>query len=462
MEYPITFIDREEELQALDWEYRRPAASFVVLYGRRRIGKTALIREFLKDKEAVYFLATEESEDQNRDMLKNLIAGFTGNPLLEGASVKDWTLIFKALADFERPAKKILVIDEFQYLGKINPAFPSIMQKIWDTLLLNRDIMVILCGSLISMMESQTLAYTSPLYGRRTAQIKLRQIPFWYYGQFFQGKSREELVKLYALTGGVPRYIELFRSPGDIFGAIRKNILSRTSFLYDEPNFLLLRELGQVGTYFSIIKTIAAGNHKMGDIAANLGVKQTGLTKYLTTLINLDILEREVPVTETQPEKSKRGLYRIKDNFILFWFKFVYPALSYLESGNEAPVMDRIRANFIDGHVSYVYEAICREEFFYRNAPPFRYNKLGRWWNKNHEIDMVALNTEGQDILFGECKFRKSKTGINVFFELLEKARKVDWKQGERREQYALFSISGFTEELIALAKTREDLLLYQ
>ena len=171
--------------------------------------------------------------------------------------------------------------------------------------------MVILCGSLISMMESQTLNYASPLYGRRTGQIRLKQIPFSFYSEFFPGKSRRELVEFYAVTGGVPKYIELFRDADDIYAAIEQNVLQRSSFLYDEPNFLLRNEVAEVGSYFSIIKAIAAGNRKLGSIASVLEQKQSNLSKYLKTLIDLDILEREVPVTEEAPEKSKRGLYKI-------------------------------------------------------------------------------------------------------------------------------------------------------
>ena len=234
--------------------------------------------------------------------------------------------------DFE--AKPVIVIDEFQYIGKSNPAFPSVFQRIWEEQLKDKPVMVILCGSLISMMESQTLSYNSPLYGRRTAQMKLKQIPFRYYRQFFPDKSENELVEMYAVTGGVPKYIESFADVGDIYEGISENILNPSGYLYDEPQFLLQQEVSEVGSYFSIIKAIAAGNSKLSAIATLLEVKSTSLTKYLKTLIDLDILEREVPVTEDNPEKSKKGLYKIKDNYLRFWFAFVYPNLSFIESGN--------------------------------------------------------------------------------------------------------------------------------
>jgi AAA+ ATPase superfamily predicted ATPase len=367
------------------------------------------------------------------------------------------------LINYETDDKKVIIIDEFQYLGKSNPAFPSIFQKIWDTLLKELNIMVILCGSLISMMESQTLSYSSPLYGRRTGQIKLNQIPFKYYHEFFSNKSHKELIEYYAVTGGVPKYIELFYDSKDIYTAIEKNILNKTSFLYDEPNFLLQREVSEVGSYFSIIKTIAMGNQKLSKIATNLELKQTGLTKYLKTLINLDILEREVPITEDNPEKSKRGLYKIKDNFILFWFKFIYPNISYIESGNEELAMKKIRQNLVDNHISYVYEDICREEMWELNAKGkwnFHFDKVGRWWNGNTEIDLVAIDSTGIDIIFGECKYWKNKVGIDVFEELEKKAKSVEWNATRRKCHFVIFSISGFTDDLIKLSEEREELLL--
>ncbi|MDD2433146.1 MAG: DUF234 domain-containing protein [Clostridia bacterium] len=458
------FINREQEKTFLQNEYNRAGSSLIILYGRRRVGKTALACEFMKDKKSLYFLATEENEIQNRNAFKDMVADFSNNELLKNARVNNWEIIFKSLLEDNTNTKKVIIIDEFQNLGKANPAFPSIFQKIWDTILKNSNIMVILCGSLISMMESQTLSYSSPLYGRRTGQIKLKPLPFKHYQEFLPGKSRQELIEYYAITGGVPKYIELFYDSPDIYTAIEKNVLSKSSFLYDEPNFLLQREVGEVGSYFSLIKTIAAGNRKLAKIATNLELKQTSLTQYLQTLINLDILEREVPITADNPEKSKRGLYKIKDNFMRFWFQFIFPNLSYIESGNEKLAMKKIRQNLVDNHISYVYEDICREEMWQYNAEvkwDFHFDKIGRWWNKNTEIDIVAFDSTGNDIIFGECKYWQNRVGIDVLTNLAKKAKAVEWKAGNRKNHFAIFSLNGFTDDLLQLAKTRKDILLF-
>jgi AAA+ ATPase superfamily predicted ATPase len=459
----IRFVDREKELEFLNSEYRKADASLVVIYGRRRIGKTALIKEFIQGKPAVYYLASEEVERENLISLQELIAGFTANQLLKKGSNFSWEDLLLTFKDQPTKGKKVIAIDEFQYLCKINPAFPSIFQKIWDNHLKNENIMVILCGSLISMMESQVLDYSSPLYGRRTGQIKLKPISFLDYRQFYPTKTDDELVQYYAVTGGVPKYIEAFNETNDIYEAIRQQILNKQSFLYEEPVFLLEKEVNEIGSYFSVIKTIAQGNHKLGKIAASLEVAPSKLTKYIAILINIDLLERQVPVTESNPEKSKKGLYFIKDNFIEFWFKFIFPYRSFLEIDNQDYVINRIRGNFIDNHVSFVFEKICLERLAEMNTKHifnFPILRFGKWWNNNTEIDLVGLNEESRQIIFGECKYSKTPVDTDILNNLVHKAKQVQWFNNERKESYIIFSRFGFTKDLIELAKQRKDLWL--
>lgn len=457
------FVDREQEMETLLNEYERSGSSLVVLYGRRRVGKTTLISEFIKDKNALFFLASEESETQNCAAFKEKAADFIDNDLLRNADVKSWDTIFKTIMDAHHDSKPVIVLDEFQYLGKSNSAFPSIFQRIWEEILKNQEVMVILCGSLISMMESQTLAYDSPLYGRSTAQIRLRQIPFAYYHEFFPDKSRKNLIEMYAVTGGVPKYIELFSESRDIYTAIQKCVLNRSGYLYDEPHFLLQQEVSEVGSYFSIIKAIAAGNSKLSAIASVLEIKATSLTKYLKTLIDLDILEREVPITEEKPEKSKRGLYKIKDNYLRFWFAFVYPNRSFIESGHSRIVMNTIHKGLVTNHIGFVYEDVCRERMWDLNAEdawPFHFTKLGRYWDNKCEIDITALDLEGRNLILGECKYWQDAVGLSVLRDLEAKAENVLWEKSKRKVWYVLFGASGFTDELKEYAASRDDLLL--
>lgn len=456
------FIDREKELQFLNKEYNKNEASFVVIYGRRRVGKTSLIKEFIKGKRAIYFLATEEIEEENVNSFKDKVADFYNNELIRRINNLKWDELFDIIVNnYSWDEKLIIVIDEFQYLGKINTAFPSIFQKIWDEKLKDKNVMVIICGSLINMMESQALNYSSPLYGRRTGQIKLKQIPFAYYKNFFQ--TDVNFIEFYSVTGGVPKYIEMFKNEKEVFEGIKNTILNKDSFLYEEPFFLLEREVQDIGTYFSIIKTIALGNHKLGNIATALGVPQNKLTKYLTTLINLDLIKRDIPITEENPEKSKKGLYFINDNFIEFWFKFVYPYRSYIELDEIDFVMDKIKRSFIVNHVSFVYEEICRENILnmvINGEIEIEIQKIGRWWDSKEEIDIVGLNFENNDILFGECKYLNIPVDVDVFYKLKEKSQMVEWKKGKRNEYFIIFSKSGFTDSLVNVAKENKNLIL--
>lgn len=460
----MQFVDRLNEISTLEKEYQRDEASMVVIYGRRRVGKTELIRRFIQGKPAFYFLATEEAEAMNREAFQHQVALFLGNDLLHDAVLERWEPIFQQLVNAVGNERMVLVIDEFQYLGKNNPAFLSVFQRIWDMILSKSNIMLILCGSLVSMMMSQTLNYDSPLYGRRTAQIRLRPIGFTYYHEFFDWTMSEaELVKRFSLTGGVPKYIEMFQKSRDLSETVCNSLLNPSSYLFDEPNFLLQKEVTDIGSYFSILRVIADGNSKPSKIAALMQQKQTNLPRYFKVLMDLDLLEREVPVTESTPEKSKKGMYRIKDNFIRFWFKYIYPNRSYIEMGHSDVVLNMLAKNFIDGHVSFVYEQICQEKLWELSAKgklPCLVSRVGKWWDGSHEIDVVGISEVDDVLILGECKFWTGCVGLNVLSQLEQKAAFIDWHIESRRTVYMIFSINGYTKELMEVAASREDVIL--
>lgn len=449
----VNFIDREQELKFLTSEYNRKGSSIVILYGRRRNGKTTLINKFIKGKKALYFLATEESENNNLEMFKNRI--FETYDIDIRPEIKTFDDAFKFLVTIDK--KPLIIIDEFQYLTMSNTSFASIFQRIWDLYLEKTNSKVILCGSYIRMMEEQTLNYSSPLYGRRTGQIKLKQIKFQDYNKFYKNFDFRKLIEYYAVTGGVPKYIELFNKEKDVFKAISKNILDKNSFLYEEPEFLLKNEVKEVGTYFSIIKVIAGGSSKLSEISDKLNVKQTGLTNYLKSLIEIEIIRREVPITETNPEKSKKSIYRINDNFIRFWFRFIYPNRDQIEIGNTDYVLDLIKRNFIDNHVSYVYEDVCREMML--SDKTIHVDKVGKWWDKDDEIDVVAIDNKSKTLYLGECKYTKMKMDISVLNKLKQKAEKIRDYQ-DYKKKYCLFSINGFDESLKKAERENSDLIL--
>ena len=455
------FINRTQELNFLEKEYESDRASFVVIYGRRRIGKTTLIKEFILDKPAVYFLATQEAISQNLEVFTRLIADFTDNSLLENSKGHSWDTVIKEFTSYKKETKKILVIDEFQYFEMSQKGFASVFQRIWDEILQNQNVMIILCGSYISMMKSQTLYYSSPLYGRRTGQIKLGQIDFYHYHQFFPQKHKN-LIDYYSVTGGVPRYIDAFKDEKDLMQGIKDKILNPQAFLYEEPVFLLEKELKEIGSYFSILKTIAEGNHKLSRIASRLEVKQSSLTPYLATLIEMDLVERRVPVTEEHPQRSKKGLYSIKDNFLLFWFRYCYPFQSYLQINQTDYVMQQIKKDFQSYHVSHIYEKICQQMLLRKElTKQLGLQKIGKWWSKNEEIDIVGLNPDKKIILLAECKNTTQPQGIELYHSLLEKSKKVQWHITDRSNYYAFFSRKGFNNNFKALAKEKENIFLF-
>ena len=331
-------------------------------------------------------------------------------------------------------------------------------------MLKDADVMLILCGSLVTLMQRQTLDYSSPLYGRRTAQIKLKQIQYPYYKDFYKGKSEEELIPFYAVTGGVPKYIESFRDCESVEDGIENLVLNPQSYLYEEPYFLLQNEVSEIGSYFSLIRAIAMGNTRLSKISAFLGMKQTNIPKYLKTLMDMDLVEREVPVTENNPEKSKNGLYRITDNFISFWFKFVYPYRSFLERGEKAYVMNQIKKMFVQNYVSFIYEDLCREkmwEFASDDLWDSRFDCLGRYWGPVcGEVDVLGLDTIGGNMLIGECKYIGAEKGLSVLHALQEKATALEAKTKCKCRGFVIFSTAGFTKGLQAEAARNESIIL--
>jgi AAA+ ATPase superfamily predicted ATPase len=271
------FINRERELDLLNQQYATPDASLIIIYGRRRVGKTTLISEFIKDKHALYFLAEEEDSKTCMKRFAKAVAEYTGQSYINKMIHDDWHEIFRFIKDYKSDEKKIIVIDELPFMANANSAFPSNLQWMWDEWFQHENIMLILCGSLIHMMEKYTLNYSSPLYGRRTGQVKLKQIDFLHYNKFYENMPYRDLVERYAVTGGVPRYIELFDKDKNLFDEIDRLMLSNNGLLYEEPEFLLRQEVEEIGSYFSIIKSIAAGNHKPGKICAHIGIKQTSM-----------------------------------------------------------------------------------------------------------------------------------------------------------------------------------------
>lgn len=464
----MRFIGRKNELHTLNTEYNRNS-SFVVIYGRRRVGKTTLIKEFLKNKTAFYYLATEELESQSMKRLANVIARTTKNTLLQKIEFTDWLDLFQLIADYKPEEKKVLVIDEFPYLVRTNSAFPSILQNAWDEFLKDSNVMLILSGSLIGMMQKHALSYDSPLYGRRTAQMRLTPLPFTSIYET-QNLPFEQAVEQFALTGGVPKYLEFFEDGRPLEEQLKDAVFSKNGFLYEEPNFLLKSESLTAVNYFSIIKTIADGNHKLGKIASALGQESSSLTPYLSTLSDLGFIEKRTPITEKNPEKSRKGLYFIADNFLRFWFCYVYPYKGELELDNMQIVLDEIHKDFKEKFVAFAYEDICKDIFAKlcsNNAISFVPSRIGSYWLNDYdgdtEIDVMSVDHQNKQVFVGECKYHTKPVDAPVYFTLKEKvdnASEIRKSFPKYNVIYGLFSKSGFTKRMLDIAKENPNILL--
>jgi len=442
------FVNRKKELTFLNKKYQSPNSEFIILYGRRRIGKTALIKKFIKNKKAIYHLVSRETEhDQITEFHQTL-----NNTFPELADLKDdWEIL---LTNLKKYPNLIIIIDEFQYLINTKKEILSRFQKIWDESLKHSSLMLILTGSSIGMMETEVLSYKSPLYGRRTGQWNVQPFPFQESRKFFKSYSLIDQIRSYAILGGVPFFLEQFNPDLSVKENITENIANNGCVLREETRNLLREELREPKNYFSILKTVAHGKTTFNEIVQHTGIQKNSVNKYLLSLQHLHLLEKKLPVTAH--EKSKQGRYFITDFYFDFWFRFIFPNETFLEQNYEQTVHDLIWPK-IDEYVSFPFEQICREILLVDQ--PF-YAKIGSWWYQHHEIDIVALNEQKNIMLFGECKWQNKKMDKSVYERLFEKKELVRWKNNNRKEKIVLFSKSGFTEGLKKIAES-ENIILY-
>ncbi len=446
----MNFIDREKELKFLEEKWREPVAQLLVLWGKRRVGKTELIKQFITNKPHIYFLSESTSEKEQLRKFSLAIGAFYNEPLLQTRGFTEWEEAFRYLSS--RRQKIIVVIDEFPYLIQSNPAITTVLQKSWDEYLSRSKVFLVLLGSSISMMETEVLGYRAPLYGRRTGQWQVNPMTFNNVSYFRNEKSFEDKVMHYSVAGGIPAYWLQFSKDSDFYSNIKEKVLKKGQFLYDEVEFILREELREPRFYFALLHAIAQGKRKLSEIVNSTGLSQTLANKYLGVLADLRIVEREVPVTEEKPFKSKKGLYRISEEFFNFWFKFVFPYRGELELGRINDVLLRTK-NGMQQHLSTVYEKIAMETIWQYMDRFFPFTAVGKWWDKNEEIDIVAINSQENSILFCEVKWSNKLVGLDVYENLRKKAQKVIWGRKGRKELFCLFSKSGFTEAMVKLAR---------
>lgn len=461
------FIGRETELQFLNDKYEENKGQLIVLYGRRRVGKTETLREFCKDKPHIFFSCTQTTD--RVQLLK-----FSKQLLKEDIPAKryitefaDWEKAFKAILDLPYgEKKKLVIIDEFPYMCRGNKSIPSILQNLWDAELKNSNVMLILCGSAMSFIEKELLAEKNPLYGRATGIYKMKKMGFYDAVKFFPDYSPKDKVIAYSVLGGIPHYLNQWNPKLSVAENIKRNILTKGCILYSEVDFLLHQELRETPVYNSIIEAVALGNTKLNGISQKSLVEDTSKTSvYLKNLIELGIVEREFSVDAGIKEQANinRGMYRLTDNFFRFWYAFGYTNFSQLEDGDVEGVYDYAVEPLLHEFASLGFEDVCKEfvrEMQKKNELPFRYNKMGRWVGKTTvrddnaadglrvaetEIDLLGIGRGAKEYLVGECKFKKSPFSYSEYLDTLAKLTPLKQKA---KFYYALFSENGFDEKI--------------
>lgn len=453
------FINRNIEREQLQRLYTSERAELFILYGRRRVGKTELLRDFCVDKPHIFFIATLSSDTEQLATFSRQIYGFTHAGVPAGFTFPSWEAAFQALAEIPMQPRPIVVLDEFTYLTSGNKAIPSILQKTWDETLKNTRLMLVLCGSYIGIMETEVLGYQAPLYGRRTASALLRPLDLPSSSLFFPHYSSDEKFLAWAVLGGMPYYLLMFDDHQNIFTNIRQHILdAQTGGLFNEPRLLLMEELREPRNYFSILRAIAQGHTRLNEIAQASGVSEvTAAARYLDILQQMRLVTRRVPASESQPEKSKKGIYQIDDHFLRFWFRYVHPNQSGLDLGlADAILKQRIEPD-LDHFVSAAFEEAA-QAFVGRLAQAggltFLPERIGGWWNRDSEIDVLAVSQTEKTALAGECKWSVNPIGVHVLEDLKQKAQVLMKDHGIQKVQFALFGRSGFTPALQEQART--------
>ena len=449
------FVNRVEELERLHELYESGDADLAVIFGRRRLGKTELVKQSLDSfDDAVYYQAREKTSTlQLQQFIETATETYPGLTDIR----EDWEAILRYLG--ERDA--IVVLDEFPYLAEESESLPSILQALFDHDFEDAATTVVLVGSSISMMEEAALLGNSPLYGRTSLKLDIEQLPFSAAMNFVnEAYSPDEQVQVWAVFGGVPYYLEELEPTTSLGESIQRTVLSRHGSLHDEPDYVLRMELTEPTRYFSILEAIAGGSTSRNEIAGATGIEYNQLSKYIQRLERLRLVERHVPITEDR-ERSKRSQYRIRDPFFRFWFRFVYGTGNRYDELGDVAYETLIEPEMGD-FVSSAFEQICCTALrpLY---PEYLITDTGQWWYQNHEIDVVGL-TAGETLVVGECKFQESPLGYDAFASLRQHAEELRWTPpvgSERAEAYALFSRSGFKTSVEEAAEERTDLRLF-
>ncbi len=455
------FYCREEELRIMNRRYDKGRFECIIIYGRRRVGKTALINEFCKGKKTIYFSALNASSQENLEELSKAVYLCKAPEGFHAPVYGSYADVLDVITEMAKKERLIFVIDEYPYLAKAEKSISSRLQHMIDHVWQNTGMYLILCGSSMSFMEYQVLGYESPLYGRRTAQFKIQALTYREITAFYPELAPEDQALLYGVTGGIPHYMNKLEAESGLDEALIENLFQPSGYLFEEPENLLKQELREPAIYNSVISAIAGGASRANEISTKVGLESGICAKYLRVLLELGILKKETPVTE---KPGKKTIYVIDDNFFRFWYRFVQRNMSAINAGRIRQIYEPAIKRFYSDYMGLVFEKMCREYLLrYARELPILLSDVGQWWGTDRrtrteiQIDIVGTPAEGGGYLIGSCKYKNERIGTDEL-DLLRRYAEVFRKDG--KFYYYIFSKGGFTQPLIDLSKQGEVTLL--
>ena len=454
------FVGRSNELHKLGEMYDSGCFELAVIYGRRRVGKTTLIQEFIKDKKAIYFLAREVDGMHNLVGFSKSVYSVTAPEHVENSFFSDWERAFDYICNIALDERVVLVIDEYPYLAGGYHPISSILQAHIDTQLRESKLFLVLCGSSMSFMENQVLGYKSPLYGRRTGQFRITPFSFFETLPFYDRLSGTDMATLYGVTGGIPEYLSKLKPEKTVKDNIIELFLTASGYLYEEPSNLLKQELREPAIYNGIIEAIAGGASRLNEISTKCGLESNKCAKYIKSLISLGIVKKEHPVTESS---TKRSIYLLDDMMFRFWYRFVFPNMGSIVSRLGDELYEHVVEKGISAYMGLVFEEICKQYLLgeaRRGALPFFIGNVGKWWGNNptekrqDEIDIMTYRENSA--LFCECKWTNAPMDIETFNSLKAKSELFHYVN----KWFWLFSKTGFTNRLRLEAESHSNVRL--
>jgi uncharacterized protein len=463
----MVFIGRERELALLESLYLRPGPQFLILYGRRRIGKTALVTHWGSQRAEpyLYWMASQTSATNQLRHFSQALFQFLnpGTAVTATFSYPSWDAAFAEVARLAANRRVVVVLDEFTYVMQADPEVPSLLQRAWDHQLKNSQVFLVLMGSLAGIIQRSALDYHSPLYGRATARLKLQPLPFGALAGLLPRYNSEQRVAVYTITGGVPTYLELVDDQLNIRQNLEERIVTPANVMLTDAVFLLHEQLDEPRNYIAVLEAIAAGFHNLTDIATMAGIDRSNITKYLAVLRELGYVERLVPATVRRPEQSRQGRYVIKDAYLRFYYRFLAPHLADIEQGRVKQAMSLLYDHLLDFIGTHTFEELCRDWVSLAaemSEAPFLPERTGSFWSKEAQVDVLAINWRSKDILLGECKWGQKAVGQEVIRALMDKTAKVLPGNVAWQVHYAFFARHGFTAAATSQAQEHKARLV--